>query len=375
MSLLFSKLKNELSDHCKTLPDQTVTEICKLITEINDTHRCTSRNRYYSLYSTIFSIDDNNTSPNNIAPANAEHPQDPQQLPDVTSSAPFFKPKQYDITATPSITQLVTIITSLPVFSDYYSFYLLNEEHFKSMLKYFNYKSFSKGEYIYNHYEQQKCFYILIAGDLEKLEYKCPLFLKQFIHKIKKHNLDMVVSSILGCNIEYLSTQTDIENEELNTLIVNKITSSSLGEELISKLLEDKYFPPKRVRISKTGALIGIEEIVNEIRRIKSDTTIRVTSNTAHVLYVDKDVFIKYISRNVINALNDKYDYIGKVLPCLGMNYKGKQFLRKARPRVSTSFIHIYIHTYSSFKREKSFMTKANTVITSTSFTKASARL
>ena len=337
MSLLFSKLKNELSDHCNTLPEQTITEICKLITEINDSRRCTSRNRYYSLYSTIFNIDDNNNTNTNIninAP-NREDPNEPQ-LPNVASSTPFFKPKQYDITATPSITQLTTIITSLPVFTDYYSFYLLNDEHFKSMLKYFNYKSFSKGEYIYNHYEQNKCFFILIAGALEKLEYKCPLFLKQLIHRIKKLNLDMVISSILGCNIEYLSTQTDIENEELNTLIVNKITSSSLGDELISKLFEDnKYFPPKRVHISKTGTLIGIEEIVNEVRRIRSDTTIKVTSNTAHVLYVDKEVFIKYISRSVINALNEKYDYIGKVLPCLGMNYKGKQFIRKARQRVS----------------------------------------
>ena len=351
MSLLFSKLKNELSDHCKTLPEHTITEICKLITEINDTRRCTSRNRYYSLYSTIFNIDDNTTS--NINSTNTVHPNNEHKLPDVASSTPFFKPKEYDITTTPSITQLTTIITSLPVFTDYYSFYLLNDEHFKSMLRYFNYKCFSKGEYIYNHYEEHKCFYILIAGTLEKLEYKCPLFLKQLIHRIKKLNLDMVISSILGCNIEYLSTQTDIENEELNTLIVNKITSSSLGNELIVKLFEDnKYYPPKCVTINKTGTLIGIEEIINEIRRIRSDTTIKVISNSAHVLYVDKDVFIKYISRSVINALNEKYDYIGKVLPCLGMSYKGKQFIRKARQRVSIIYMHyIYIYIVLSKRR------------------------
>lgn len=327
MEKLILKLKEELFDLMTSLPEKDINTILHLLAIINYDEYCKNQLNneiQASFFQTQkFSLPEIIT--NNITNTNNKG-----------KSENVFK--------------LTKFMSSLPVFNDYKLFYSVVDSYFESLLHFFKYKSYKKGEYIYDHGNNCKYFFILLCGHVEYKLYQCPNFLRSLLLKITKLNLEIVMSRIFDIELSYFNDKIKTENPELNLMLINKIQKSSLGDELISKLLEEKYVLPKTILYTRPGELFGLDEIVSETRKLKLDTTAKALT-PVHVLYVDKNYFLRYLGRNLLNSLSDKYEYMEQILPFMKDSYKGKLLLRKARHLVRF-FILIIRFIFSFLTKE-----------------------
>ena len=226
--------------------------------------------------------------------------------------------------------QLANYISTFPVFENYKKFYNILSPQLQGLLYYFKYKEFKKNDMVYDHGENTKNIYIIVCGKVEHKQYKCPNYLRNLLLKVKKMNLDRIISHLLKTDMDSLFRSAKKENPDLIINIINKIKTSALGEDLISKLLEEKYLLPKTSIYSTPGDIFGLDEVVSETRKTHLDTTAKALS-PLHVLYVDKNHFLRFLGRNLINSLSDKYEYMERILPCMKDSYKAKLLLRRVR--------------------------------------------
>ena len=226
--------------------------------------------------------------------------------------------------------QLANYISTFPVFENYKKFYNILSPQLQGLLYYFKYKEFKKNDMVYDHGENTKNIYIIVCGKVEHKQYKCPNYLRSLLLKVKKMNLERIISHLLKTDMDSLFRGAKKENPDLILNIINKIKTSALGEDLISKLLEEKYLLPKTSTYSTPGDIFGLDEVVSETRKTHLDTTAKALS-PLHVLYVDKNHFLRFLGRNLINSLSDKYEYMERILPCMKDSYKAKLLLRRVR--------------------------------------------
>ena len=226
--------------------------------------------------------------------------------------------------------QLANYISTFPVFENYKKFYNILSPQLQGLLYYFKYKEFKKNDMVYDHGENTKNIYIIVCGKVEHKQYKCPNYLRSLLLKVKKMNLERIISHLLKTDMDSLFRSAKKENPDLIINIINKIKTSALGEDLISKLLEEKYLLPKTSTYSTPGDIFGLDEVVSETRKTHLDTTAKALS-PLHVLYVDKNHFLRFLGRNLINSLSDKYEYMERILPCMKDSYKAKLLLRRVR--------------------------------------------
>ena len=226
--------------------------------------------------------------------------------------------------------QLANYISTFPVFENYKKFYNILSPQLQGLLYYFKYKEFKQNDMVYDHGENTKNIYIIVCGKVEHKQYKCPNYLRSLLLKVKKMNLERIISHLLKTDMDSLFRISKKENPDLILNIINKIKTSSLGEDLISKLLEEKYLLPKTSTYSTPGDIFGLDEVVSETRKTHLDTTAKALS-PLHVLYVDKNHFLRFLGRNLINSLSDKYEYMERILPCMKDSYKAKLLLRRVR--------------------------------------------
>ena len=226
--------------------------------------------------------------------------------------------------------QLANYISTFPVFENYKKFYNILSPQLQGLLYYFKYKEFKKNDMVYDHGENTKNIYIIVCGKVEHKQYKCPNYLRSLLLKVKKMNLERIISHLLKTDMDSLFRISKKENPDLIINIINKIKTSALGEDLISKLLEEKYLLPKTSTYSTPGDIFGLDEVVSETRKTHLDTTAKALS-PLHVLYVDKNHFLRFLGRNLINSLSDKYEYMERILPCMKDSYKAKLLLRRVR--------------------------------------------
>ena len=226
--------------------------------------------------------------------------------------------------------QLANYISTFPVFENYKKFYNILSPQLQGLLYYFKYKEFKQNDMVYDHGENTKNIYIIVCGKVEHKQYKCPNYLRSLLLKVKKMNLERIISHLLKTDMDSLFRISKKENPDLILNIINKIKTSSLGEDLISKLLEEKYLLPKTSTYSTPGDIFGLDEVVSETRKTRLDTTAKALT-PLHVLYVDKNHFLRFLGRNLINSLSDKYEYMERILPCMKDSYKAKLLLRRVR--------------------------------------------
>lgn len=226
--------------------------------------------------------------------------------------------------------QLANYISTFPVFENYKKFYNILSPQLQGLLYYFKYKEFKKNDMVYDHGENTKNIYIIVCGKVEHKQYKSPNYLRSLLLKVKKMNLERIISHLLKTDMDSLFRSAKKENPDLIINIINKIKTSALGEDLISKLLEEKYLLPKTSTYSTPGDIFGLDEVVSETRKTHLDTTAKALS-PLHVLYVDKNHFLRFLGRNLINSLSDKYEYMERILPCMKDSYKAKLLLRRVR--------------------------------------------
>ena len=226
--------------------------------------------------------------------------------------------------------QLANYISTFPVFDNYKKFYNILSPQLQGLLYYFKYKEFKKEDMVYDHGENTKNIYIIVCGKVEHKQYKSPTFLRNLLLKVKKMNLDIIISHLLKADMDYLFRCSKKENPEQIVNIINKIKTSGLGEDLILKLLEEKYLLPKTSTYSTPGDIFGLDEVVSETRKTHLDTTAKALT-PLHVLYVDKHHFLRFLGRNLINSLSEKYEYMETILPCMKDSYKAKLLLRRVR--------------------------------------------
>ena len=216
------------------------------------------------------------------------------------------------------------------MFDNYKKFYNILSPQLQGLLYYFKYKEFKKEDMVYDHGENTKNIYIIVCGKVEHKQYKSPTFLRNLLLKVKKMNLDIIISHLLKADMDYLFRCSKKENPEQIVNIINKIKTSGLGEDLILKLLEEKYLLPKTSTYSTPGDIFGLDEVVSETRKTHLDTTAKALT-PLHVLYVDKHHFLRFLGRNLINSLSEKYEYMETILPCMKDSYKAKLLLRRVR--------------------------------------------
>lgn len=333
MDNLILKFKEELFDFMTSLPEKDINTILYLLAIINydEYYKNQLHNEIQSSFFQTQKFSLPEIIPNNINNTNNKEKRE-------------------------TVFKLTKFVSSLPVFNDYKKFYSVEDSSFESLLLFFKYKSFKKGEYIYDHDNNCQYFFILLCGQVEYKLYQCPNFLRALLLKITKLNLEIVMSRIFDIELSYFNDKIKTENPELNLTLIDKIQKSSLGNELISKLLEEKYVLPKTILYTKPGELFGLDEIVSETRKLKLDTTAKALTSV-HVLYVDKNYFLRYLGRNLLNSLNDKYEYMEQILPFMKDSYKGKLLLRKARHLVRL-YILIIRYIFSFLPKEILFIRK-----------------
>ena len=113
--------------------------------------------------------------------------------------------------------------------------------------------------------------------------------------------------------MDYLFRCSKKENPEQIVNIINKIK-----------------FPDNISESKLSGDIFGLDEVVSETRKTHLDTTAKALT-PLHVLYVDKNHFLRFLGRNLINSLSEKYEYMETILPCMKDSYKAKLLLRRVR--------------------------------------------